>query len=488
MIFSLIITLILVACNGDKSYKEENPETTATHSTKAEESKSSNGQTTEILSEVTSQMASESTSIQNESAEATTEIITEVTEETTLESTNETTEIITEETTEEKIDVSAISDDMKYLFSGNKVKDETVFFIDKGEEKTLLYPATKIISVTSYDGKVTYTEGEDYALTPDGKLKITENSSIPCITSEVYYNHPDATLQVLHNGENKCVYWGEGDTMTRWQVCVSYEHDSVWDGFMQSCDTKQFEKLIGKLKEGEDVTFIFYGDSITCGANSSWYVGIEPNLGSYPMLFTEAVADIFGYTVNYIDVSHLDSLIKKTPEPYVAGTNGTITYINTAVGGWTAKDGISNFGKFLEPYIKEYGCDLLVVAFAGNDACANHTPLMVANNYKRIINLAKDIYTDLHFMMVSSMINTPLSTNGWSTPSMLEHEAEFLKAARKCNLIDGIPGSVVGMTSMSVSLLDYKDFVDYTGNNINHPNDFLQRVYAQLLFQSFIGY
>ena len=90
--------------------------------------------------------------------------------------------------------------------------------------------------------------------------------------------------------------------------------------------------------------------------------------------------------------------------------------------------------------------------------------------------------------MVSSMINTPLSTNGWSTPSMLEHEAEFLKAARKCNLVDGIPGSIVNMTSMSVSLLDYKDFVDYTGNNINHPNDFLQRVYAQLLFQSFIGY
>jgi hypothetical protein len=257
---------------------------------------------------------------------------------------------------------------------------------------------------------------------------------------------------------------------------------------MQECNTEQFYKLIEKLKAGEDVTFIFYGDSITCGANSSWYVGIEPNLGSYPMLFTEAVADVFGYTVNYIDVSHLDSLIKAPPEPYVAGTNGTITYINTAIGGWTAKDGVSNFNKFLKPYIEQYGCDLLVVAFAGNDACANFTPQMVANNYKRIINLAHEIYPDLHFMMVSSMINTPLSTNGWYTPSMLEHEAEFLKATRRYNLVDGIHGSVVGMTSMSVSLLDFKDFVDYTGNNINHPNDFLQRVYAQLLFQSFIGY
>ena len=44
------------------------------------------------------------------------------------------------------------------------------------------------------------------------------------------------------------------------------------------------------------------------------------------------------------------------------------------------------------------------------------------------------------------------------------------------------------MTSMSLSILDHKDFVDYTGNNINHPNDFFERVYAQTLLQSFIGY
>ena len=485
MIFSLIISLILVACNGDKLYVEENPETTAIDSTSTKETESEEKQTTEALSEVTSQMTSE---IVSTATETTTEEVLESTEATSAESEEETTEIITEETTEDRIDISALSDDMKYLFSGNTVKDDTVFFIDKGEEKSLLYPATKIISVKSYDGNVTYTEGEDYILTPDGNIKITENSSIPCITSEVYYNHNDATLQILHNGENKWVYWGEGDTMTKWQVRVSYEHSSAWEGFMQSCDTKQFEKLIGKLKAGEDVTFIFYGDSITCGGNSSWFIGVEPNLGAYPMLFTEAIADIFGYTVNYIDVSHLEGSIKKPPENYVAGTRGTINYINPSVGGWTAKDGVSYFDTFLEPYIKEYGCDLLVVAFAGNDACANYTPLMVANNYKRIINLAKDIYPDLHFIMLSSMINTPLSTNGWYTPSMLDHETEFLKAARKCNLIDGIPGSVVGMTSMSVSLLDRKEFVDYTGNNINHPNDFLHRVYAQLLFQSFIGY
>ena len=453
----------------ETTIEETTIEETTTEETTTEE-------TYETTSEVTSEMTEEATS-------------QEITVETTELTSEETTEEVTEEVTEGfKIDLSLLSEDMKYLFSGNTVRNETVFFIDKGEEKGLLYPATKVISVTSYDGKVVYTEGVDYILTDDGKLKVCENSSIPCITSEVYYNHNDSMLQVLHNGENKCVYWGEGDTMTKWQVCVSYEHNSTWSGFSQDCNTEQFEKLIDKLKAGEDVTFVFYGDSITCGGNSSWYVGIEPSLGSYPMLFTEAIADVFGYTVNYVDVSHLDGSIKKTPESYVGGNRGTINYINPSVGGWTAKDGVTNFKTFIKPYIEEYGCDLLVVAFAGNDACAAHTPTMVANNYKKIIDEAYKICPELHFMMVSSMINTPLSTNGWHTPSMLEHEAEFSKAARKCNLLEGIPGSIIGMTSMSVSLLDYKDFVDYTGNNINHPNDFLHRVYAQFLFQSFIGY
>ena len=466
IISCLIITVILVACNGD-NLQNSNIETEPQGSDANE-------------SDITTSMIIENTTNQTQTTEITENITEHVSEEISEETSNEAISY--------EIDSSKLSDMMQSMFLGNKVINETVFFIDKGEIKGLMYPATKISSITSYDGKTVYIEGVDYILTSDGKVQITENSSIPCITSEVYYNHNDATLQVLHNGENKCVYWGEGDTMTKWQVCVSYEHDSEWGGYKQECYTEQFSKLLDKLQNGEDVTFMFYGDSITCGANSSWYVGVEPNLGSYPMLFCEAVADLFGYTVKYIDTSDLDGLIKKAPADYVAGERGTITYINTAVGGWTANDGIRKFKTFAKPYIEEYGCDLFVVAFAGNDACAGVAPSTVANNYKKIISDVRAISPDTHFMMVSSMVNTPLSTNGWWTPSMLEHEGEFLKAAKVLNLKEGIPGAVVNMTSMSMSLLDYKDFADYTGNNINHPNDFLQRVYAQFLIQCFIGY
>ena len=52
----------------------------------------------------------------------------------------------------------------------------------------------------------------------------------------------------------------------------------------------------------------------------------------------------------------------------------------------------------------------------------------------------------------------------------------------------GVPTNIARMTSVSLSVLKYKEFLDYTGNNINHPNDFFNRIYAQTLLQCVIGY
>lgn len=449
----------------------------------ADTSVESDNITTSVTTETETESESESKSETESESESVTETETETVEQTTEEITTSFIDTL-------NISSSSLSDAMQNMFADEKTMwNETLFFIDKGETKRLIYPATKIISVTSYDRKTTYTEGVDYILTENGDLKVTENSSIPCITSEVYYNNSDKMISVNHNGETKWVYWGEGDMMTKWQVSVTYEHNSEWDGYKQASNASQYENVIKKLQAGEDVTIMFYGDSITCGANASWFVGKEPSQGSYSMLFTEALADLFGYTVRYIDVSHLKpGMIKPTPGDYVAGTNGTITYINTAVGGWTSNDGYNNFDTFVKPYVQEYGCDLFVIAFGGNDAPGGIPTTTIANNFKKIIASVNKLDSDVHFMMVATMVTNTLATNGWYVPSILDHELEFLKAARYLNVKNSIPGAVTNMTSMSLSVLDHKDFVDYTGNNINHPNDFFERVYAQTLLQSFIGY
>ena len=40
---------------------------------------------------------------------------------------------------------------------------------------------------------------------------------------------------------------------------------------------------------------------------------------------------------------------------------------------------------------------------------------------------------------------------------------------------------------MHQSILEHKRYRDMTGNNVNHPNDFLARVYAQTILQTIAG-
>lgn len=455
--------------------------------------------TTDAVTEApsTEETTEETTKVEETSSEAPTTDLgsTEVptTESTTSEETSIEESSSEEETTTEEITTSYmeslglkaenLEDMMQNIFAGNEVKNETVFVIDKGETRKLLYPATEIISVTNYYGDITYVEGVDYVL-ENGGIKILEGSSINAITSEVYYKPSDQMLQIKTDNGNKWVYWGEGTAMVQHQISVTYKHESTWAGFNQDCNSKIYDSLIKKLEAGEDVTFIFYGDSITCGATSSWFSGYAPNQYSYSMLFTNAVADLFGYTVNYVDVSHLHSLIKPTPEAYVGGDRGTITYINPSVGGWTSADGVSNFGTFVKPYIEEYGCDFFSVAFGMNDAAVN--PATTGENIKKILTSVHELDADAVAMIVTTMVPNNLATNGWygnqeNQEKAMTKFANQLKAA-------GMPTAITKMTSMSLSVLDYKEFLDYTGNNINHPNDFFNRVYAQTLLQSLIGY
>ena len=388
------------------------------------------------------------------------------------------------------IDSSDMQNNMQNIFSGDTVYYETVMFLDKGTTKQLLFPISEIVSVQSFNGDITYVEGRDYTIV-DGKLHIPKTSTINVIGSNNYYNFTGQTMLIeKYNGKNVSVYWGDANGMTMWQVRVVYKHSGTWDGFHQENYSKNFEGLIKKLMRGEDVTFIFYGDSITCGASSSWYysdffAGKNDKQWSYSMLFTQALADLFGYTINFVDCSALQpGMIKEPPSNYVGGTNGTITYINTSVGGWTSQNGVDNFDKHIKPYIQQYGCDLLGVAFGMNDG--NVAPATTANNVKTIYQKAMALDSDFYGLVISTMVPNNLSINGWYG-NQYKQEAQLEGVVSYLNS-NGVGAGIARVTSMSLSVLDYKDFRDHTGNNINHPNDFMHRIYAQTCLQAFIGY
>ena len=291
----------------------------------------------------------------------------------------------------------------------------------------------------------------------------------------------DLGLVVEVDGEKKPVYWGEGTVMTNYQVNVEYTHSDTWNGYKQKCFAGIYDKLYSKLEAGEDVTIVFYGDSCTYGAASSFAYGYAPKQYSYALLVTNALADIFGYTVHY-EKSKLSGTGPMPKKDYVAGDRGTITYINNSVGGWTTSDGVNNFDKHAKTFIEKFGCDLFVVDLGGNDGSLS--PEKTAENDVKIIGKVREIAPDSGIIIISTLLNRPGSN--WAGNDALQ-EPYLVELSEKLR-DEGVPCAVCGITSMTASVLEHIKFEDFSGNNINHPNDFWARLYANTLFETLVGY
>lgn len=374
---------------------------------------------------------------------------------------------------------------MRPVWKDRVVHNETVMFVGKDDKASLLYEADEIISLRSYDLKTEYKKGVDYDYV-DGKLILLPGSSIPYISEEEYYTN-DATYSMLQTKGNEgtdasYTYWGEGDTMTKWQVAVTYQHSQFWDGYVPESFADRYENLIQKLQNGEDVVFVFYGDSITFGANASFMIGVEPYMPTWSQLFTQYVAKQYGYTVKYVQDEFTEAPVPT--EDTVYGNNGTITYYNPSVGGWTVEQGYQNVQECVNAFVSQYGCDLFTVAFGMNNASLSSNKFVQYT--EGIIKRVQKYAPETDVVMVSTMVPNPEATNGWYGNQEL-FEAEMLTLAD--GLYEkGMGCSVAAMTSMSKSVLETKRFRDITGNNINHSNDFMSRLYAQLMVETVFGY
>ncbi len=385
----------------------------------------------------------------------------------------------------EKLGMSAdmLDDLVQDVFSGGLVRNETVMFIDPGDEKALLYKIDEVLSVTNYDNTKTYVEGKDYAVR-DGKLVALEGGRLPLITAARYYNvGSDSILMTEYQGKSVYTHWGEGRAMTDWQVNVTYTHSDTWDGFRTPCRQSVYTQFLDKLKNGEDVTIIFYGDSCTYGAASSFAYGYAPHQKSYAMLFTETLAKLYDGSVHYITLSKPDTCYVPR-EDVVYGSGSRITFINPSVGGWTSADGVTNFSSYLAPYIRQYGCDLFVLDLGGNDgsAPAENT----RRNDEKIMDSVLELAPDTSAIIMTTLLNNVEATNGWAGGEYMQ-EPLLVKCAEQYRR-RGVPCACCQFNGTHRALLQKINYRDVSGNNVNHPNDFLCRVYAGTLIQTVLGY
>lgn len=372
---------------------------------------------------------------------------------------------------------------MSPIWKGDTTVNETVLFVGDRKEAKLLYDIDKIVSVRTSDLQKEYKAGVDFDV-KDGILVKPEGSTIVVATEDYYYSSnpgaPQVVLLTKRDGVDTNTIYDEA--ICRFQTAVTYTHKNPWDGFIPQNQSERFEKLIKKLENGEDATIMFYGDSITYGACSSALQNFQPNAPSWALMFTNYLAKQFDCGVRYVK-PELDGVCQYVCNDF-KGKKGTITYVNVAVGGWQVTDGIEKFDLHVKAYVEKYGCDFFLMGFGMNDAFRDPDNEMELQ--KQILDRVIELAPNVEILLLATMVPNPEATNGWYgkqelfEPYMANLADEYTKKGTNCG--------IAKMTSMSKQILGRKRFRDYTGNNINHPNDFMARVYAQTVYETVIGY
>ena len=326
----------------------------------------------------------------------------------------------------------------------------------------LLYPIDEIISVRSANLKTVYTEGVDYRITEDGKLEIIEGGAIPVLEYSRYY-------LPVYSGENKGqlpAADGSGGAyihsettresmgMTEWTLAVTYKHSAESNISAPGAKSEKFEKLIEKLENREEIKVAFYGDSITVGWAATGYVHRSPRCPSFTNLVCDSISQTYGV---YIERQ------------------------NWAVSGKNA-----SWGADRQNLKQVYGGkpDLVILAFGMNDGVNTDQ-----YTYMQKINYMVESITrqspDTCIVVVGTML--PNAQVGY-TPgtSLLNYHLEYAKLLKDAEE-KWDNAAFADVTTVHQQMLEKKVFQDTTSSNTNHPNDYMHRVYAQVIFQTIFG-
>lgn len=331
-------------------------------------------------------------------------------------------------------------------WTGNIMYDESAFVMEDEDGNilpvNLLYKADKILSVTDSTLKTVYEEGKDYEL-KDKVLKILPGGNIPSMKYKDYYLDEPIEGKSFLRQNGKYLAFAETVLTYPKQIAVTYSHSDSWQRFIPKSCSEKFPRLLRKLENKEPVRILLFGDSISAGANATSSSGREPNMPKFIDLLVYFLKKKYGYD--------------------------DISYVNTSVGG---KD--SAWGReTVSENALQYESDLAIIGFGMNNC---FTPL---DEFESDIKFIRDSIAEkmpgCEFILIATMVPNKELKDFWGN-QIIQKEALYHLENEKTAVAD--------MTDYHLAMLETKEFYDMTGNNVNHPNDFLIRGYTQLLLRT----
>ena len=219
---------------------------------------------------------------------------------------------------------------------------ETVLFVSDGPgaepSAALLFKPTRILSVGSASGEVTYEEGRDY-IWHAGSREI----SLPAGSRIVFKSPQDLrrpagtqAYALTHRDGQGEILFGGGHEYQDMQTVVTYEHQATWPTAVPALARDQLPRTLRRLTAKEPLAIALLGDSISTGCNASGWAKVAPFQPPYQDLLVMNLESAYGTKV---------------------------TLANFAVGGTDTAWGLANIGKLIEARP-----DLVILAFGMNDS------------------------------------------------------------------------------------------------------------------------
>ena len=380
---------------------------------------------------------------------------------------------------------------LQYYWESPIIYNESAMVIrnkdDSLDSVKLLYTPEEIISVRSADLQTKYEEGVDYEFT-GGVLTIKEDGNIPILNyNQMYFDtnpgeagsgntvEGNENVQAFPTVDGKYEIYEEGGILYQHQIAVTYYHKDATQYTVPETQSREFATFLGKLERGESVNIACLGDSISNGSSASGFFNIHPYSPNYFGLFGDYIKDKY----NYAKVCMYEDFKYYVPDKENEPTRIKMT--NFSVGGKQSDWGIE------QAYaVAQTQPDLVILGFGMNDGSAYVSANVYKSRMQTIINRIREIKYDCAFILLGTML--PNANICWNEggKSIYGNQEAYLPVLKEI-ATNGAGVALADVTTLHKEYLQKKNYRDMTGNNVNHPNDFLARLYAQTIVKTIFG-
>ncbi len=364
------------------------------------------------------------------------------------------------------------------IWDTDRIYDETGLFVGETGSVTLMYTPSdpKEVVIRDITLGTIYTYGVDYTISGN-KVTRVAGGNLPYMAYDEYYRltpeyvdgHAKGFPVTTVDGKaedgyeiegTRYLFFSEGFRGAERYVTFTYNKTEAWTGTQFTGDVNA-QSFINKLKTEKEATLFFYGDSITAGCNASgttWGGLRNPFLPAWNDLVADSLAKMYG---------------------------AKITKHNGAVGGWTTAQGAENLSaKVAENGTSLAEIDLFIIAFGMNDPTTPESSYVAS--IKQMINAYYAENPNGSVLLVSPMLPQTQSSLIAGNQSIWENTLNSIKHSSEYSDKNISLARVFTMYSELVSVSG-KLTRDYLGNNVNHPNDFGVRIYAQVILKTLCG-